>query len=182
MNYFAHAFLSPADDQVMVGNMIGDFVRSLDGLAPGIRRGVVLHRQIDSYTNTHAAFRRSSRRLFPVMGHYARVVVDVFYDHLLTRHCEDYTDAGTLTDFVQAIDLRYQAQRHFLPEDLPVRWRSVDWLASYARTEGVVQSLRRLSRRSRRGVDLTAAMPLLARHRQGLKAVRHLDRFDCHRR
>ncbi|MBL7077011.1 MAG: DUF479 domain-containing protein [Kiritimatiellae bacterium] len=169
MNYLAHAMLSPTDDLVMVGNMVGDFVRSLDGLPPRLRQGVVLHRRIDSAANEHPAFRRSTHLLVPAMGHYARAVVDVFYDHLLAVHFDDFGDGETLDGFVQSVDRRFRSQRHHLPANLAVRWDSVVWLTSYAHTDGVARSLHRLSQRSRRGADLTVAMPLLEEHSEALK-------------
>ncbi len=168
MNYLAHALLSPDDDRVMVGNIAGDFLRSLDRLAPGIREGVILHRRIDSYSNTHDAFRCSVRRLAPTMGHYARAVIDVFYDYFLARDFGRYAAGQSLEAFVRDVDARFQCQRHLLPEALARRWHDLDWLNSYARVDGIERSLERLSRRSKRGVDLTTAMPLLKEHEQGL--------------
>jgi acyl carrier protein phosphodiesterase len=169
MNYLAHAMLSPADDLVMVGNLVGDFVRSLDDLPPRLRQGVVLHRRIDSAANEHPAFRHSTHRLVPAVGHYARAVLDIFYDHILARDFEDFSVSGTLEAFVESIDRRYCAQRLHLPSDLASRWSTVTWLASYAHTDGVARSLRRLSQRSRRDVDLTMAMPLLEQHYSALR-------------
>jgi len=169
MNYLAHAMLSPDDDLVMVGNLVGDFVRSLEGLPPRLRDGVMLHRRIDRVANEHPAFRRSVHRLVPLMGHYARAVIDVLYDHLLANHFADFSTAGTLDEFVQAIDCRFQSQRRYLPGNLTARWESVTWLTSYAHLDGVRHSLHRLSQRSRREVDLTTAIPIMEAHHEALR-------------
>ncbi len=166
MNYLAHAMLSPDDDLIMVGNLVGDFVRSLDGLPPRLRQGVVLHRRIDSAANGHPAFRRSTHRLVPAIGHYARAVLDIFYDHILARNFDAFSVGGALGlgEFVASTDRRYLAQRHHLPRDIADRWDTVTWLGSYAHPDGVARSLRRLSQRSRRDIDLTVVLPLLEQH------------------
>lgn len=169
MNYLAHALLSPADDTIMVGNLVGDYVRSLEGIDPDIRKGVILHRRIDSVANSHPAFRRSAHRLVPVMGHYARAVLDIFYDHLLARHFTDFVPATTLDAFVASIDHRFQGQRHRLPPHIATRWDHLTWLTTYAHHDGIARSLRRLSQRSRRGADLTTALPLLDEFHDALK-------------
>jgi acyl carrier protein phosphodiesterase len=169
MNYLAHAMLSPDDDLVMVGNLVGDFVRSLDGIPPRLREGVVLHRRIDRVANEHPAFRRSAQRLVPTMGHYARAAIDILYDHLLARDFSDFGDTGSLDSFVADVDRRFQSQRLHLPAALSTRWESVAWLSSYAHIDGIRRSLHRLSQRSRRTVDLTVAMPLLEAHHEALK-------------
>jgi acyl carrier protein phosphodiesterase len=169
MNYLAHAMLSPTDDLVMVGNLVGDFVRSLEGISPRLREGVVLHRRIDSTANEHPAFRRSTHLLVPAIGHYARAVLDILYDHILARHFDAFSDAGSLDEFVESIDRRYAAQRDHLPPDIATRWNSVTWLSSYLHIDGVTRSLNRLSQRSRHDVDLTAALPLLAQHYDAIR-------------
>ena len=59
MNYLAHAYLSFNIPEILVGNLISDFVkgkRKLD-YPPGIRTGITLHRAIDTFTDTHPAIR-----------------------------------------------------------------------------------------------------------------------------
>lgn len=51
MNYLAHLYLAPDDDESLLGNLMGDFVKGpLDGrFSPGIAAGIRLHRHIDSF-------------------------------------------------------------------------------------------------------------------------------------
>ena len=71
----------------MVGSFLGDFVRGkqYQTFDPEIGRGILLHREIDRFTDAHPVFRQSKRRLVPQQGHYAGVVVDVFYDSIRRR-------------------------------------------------------------------------------------------------
>ena len=87
MNYLAHLFLSDESTSILVGNFIGDSVRGnqFSTFDPAIQRGILLHRAIDRFTDAHPVVRRSKQRAQAVMGRYASVVIDVFYDHFLAR-------------------------------------------------------------------------------------------------
>lgn len=87
MNYLANLLLSDESTSILVGNFIGDLVRGnqFSTLDPAIQRGILLHRAIDRFTDTHPVVRRSKQRAQTVTGRYASVVIDVFYDHFLAR-------------------------------------------------------------------------------------------------
>ena len=53
MNYLAHAFLSFQQPDILVGNMISDFVKGKSKFTytPGIQKGIMLHRAIDQFTD-----------------------------------------------------------------------------------------------------------------------------------
>ena len=57
MNFLAHAYLSFNHPQILVGNMISDFVKGKSrlGLSGNINQGITLHREIDAFTETHPA-------------------------------------------------------------------------------------------------------------------------------
>ena len=71
MNYLAHAYLSFNQQEILVGNMISDFVKGKTkfNYPEGIQKGIALHRAIDEFTDTHpatkeaAAFFRPAYRL-----------------------------------------------------------------------------------------------------------------------
>ena len=58
MNYLAHAFLSLNDDEIQLGNLIGDFVKGnkYERYPPKIKKGILLHRHIDSFTDHHQVY------------------------------------------------------------------------------------------------------------------------------
>ncbi len=55
MNYLAHAYLSFNDPEILVGNMISDFVKGKKKFdyPTGIQAGIMLHRIIDTFTDNH---------------------------------------------------------------------------------------------------------------------------------
>jgi acyl carrier protein phosphodiesterase len=88
MNYLAHLFLSGPEAGVRVGNFIGDYVKgsNFTRYTPAIRKGIILHRQIDTFTDKHPIFRESSKHFQPMYGRYAGVVTDIAYDHFLAAN------------------------------------------------------------------------------------------------
>lgn len=93
MNYLAHLYLSGRNREVMVGNFIADDVkgRRLDSYSAGVRRGILLHRQIDQYMDSHEIAAEGRVRLYPIYHHYAGVVNDMFYDHFLAADWRLYS-------------------------------------------------------------------------------------------
>lgn len=85
MNFLAHAFLAGDNPELVVGGVIGDWIKGpLPGTLPrDLAKGVALHRAIDSFAERHPAFRASRARVSPARRRYAGVLVDIFYDHLL---------------------------------------------------------------------------------------------------
>ena len=57
MNHVAHCFLSYPDAELLFGNFIGDYVkgRTWQDYPEGVQRGILLHRAIDVFTDTHPA-------------------------------------------------------------------------------------------------------------------------------
>ncbi len=104
MNYLAHLFLSGNDHHVMIGNFIGDYVKGnrYDKYAPGIRKGILLHRRIDEFTDKHAVVKQSASMLYDHYGRYSGIITDMFYDHLLASGWEIYSDTD-LSDFVSGV-------------------------------------------------------------------------------
>ncbi len=101
MNYLAHLYLSGPEPGVKVGNFIGDYVKGKRYLRypPEIRKGILLHRQIDSFADAHPVLRKDSIFFKPRYARYAGVVMDVVYDHFLASNWNKYSDQS-LSDFV----------------------------------------------------------------------------------
>ena len=83
MNYLAHIYLSNEEEEITLGNFIADGVKGKKYIQfpSGIQQGILLHRAIDSFTDTHPIVRKSTKRLHKKYGHYSGVIVDILYDH-----------------------------------------------------------------------------------------------------
>lgn len=154
MNFLAHALLAGDTPALIVGGVVGDWVKgSLPGSLPAdLSRGVALHRAIDHYAESHPAFKRSRARISPERRRYAGVLVDVFYDHLLARNW-DGIHGQPLAEYCEAVYGLIRERLNDLPESaqpaLAMMARE-DWLSSYAQIEGIADVLARMSRRVRR--------------------------------
>jgi acyl carrier protein phosphodiesterase len=64
MNYLAHLYLAQDSAELMIGSILGDFVkgRLKDRYPNEIQHGIALHRKIDSYTDSHVVT-QASRQL-----------------------------------------------------------------------------------------------------------------------
>lgn len=125
------------------------------------KRAVALHRHLDAFTDTHLTA-RVTRRHFPEFRHYARVLVDVYYDHALARHFNRFSPEP-LEVFAQRIYGELDTARDWLPEPLRTsvpRMIADDFLVRYRTTEHVRRTLAHLSKRFRREVDLTASLAI----------------------
>ena len=67
MNYLAHAYLSFNEPGLLVGNMISDFVKGKKKFdyPAGIRKGIALHRAIDTFTDDHEATKLAKNVFHP---------------------------------------------------------------------------------------------------------------------
>ena len=154
MNFLAHIYLSNDHPKIMVGNFIGDFVKGKhfsDLFEPEIVRGIELHRVIDEYTDRHEVVRQSKLRLRPKYRHYAGVIVDIFYDHFLSKYWDGYHNIP-LTEYAKRTYSILNDHQAVLPAEvngmLPYMIRD-NWLVSYGSIQGISQSLRGISRRTR---------------------------------
>lgn len=112
MNYLAHLLLSQHSESQMIGNFLGDFVKGPVGqdYPELIRIGIQAHRDIDTYTNYHPVY-QSHRRLFSASRRrYAGVILDIAYDHFLSRNWNLYSDESRpeFIDRVYGVLARYQ--------------------------------------------------------------------------
>ncbi len=159
MNYLAHGLLSGRDPELVIGNLIADVVRiyNASDLSPRVRAGIRLHQRIDQFTDEHPCFRRSVSRIWPQHRHYSTALVDIFYDHLLARNFDRFSGDESLEAFSGRVNDILQNTREAIPPVFFQRARDMSWLTGYAAMDGIRQSLQRLSRRSRYGVDFTPA-------------------------
>lgn len=153
MNFLAHVFLSGTENQpLLLGNFIGDFVKGKELLnfSPAIQRGIVLHRAIDAYTDAHPIVLRSKKRLFPTYRHYNRVLVDLYYDHLLAANFSRYSSTPLLP-YTLEVYAMLQQNRHHIPERAHLlldHMQAGNWLYHYRTLEGIGEACKGMARRS----------------------------------
>jgi acyl carrier protein phosphodiesterase len=161
MNYLAHLYLSGEDNDIKIGNFIADGIHGKpDIYAPGVQRGIVLHRAIDTFTDAHPIFRQGTKRLHARYHHYAGVIMDIFYDHFLAKDwhlyhkqpLEDFAD-----DFYELLDERHNTLPERIQGMIPHMVRH-NWLLRYAGKEGIARTLLELDHRTKNISGMTSAI------------------------
>jgi acyl carrier protein phosphodiesterase len=168
MNFLAHLFLAAPDEDLMVGNFIADHVkgRYYDQFGPGIGLGIRMHRAIDTFSDRHALVRQSAARLRPRHGHYAGVIVDVFYDHFLASQWTRYSSVPLL-DFADQTYQLMQKNEAILPVN-SLRFlfyaRQYNILAAYAEVSAIGRVMAGMSRRAKFASQMQYATEELEAH------------------
>lgn len=152
MNYLAHLLLSGDDDELKLGNFIGDSVKgnNLSNYPARVQEGIRLHRGIDHYTDSHHIVMKSKLRLRPKYHKYAPVIVDMFYDHLLACLWEDYSNIS-LEQFIQESYTLLNNNIDIMPERAQIMLPYMiegNWLLGYRKLTGLNRSLTGMSKRS----------------------------------
>ena len=151
MNFLAHMFLSCESEPLLVGNFLGDFLRNKEvaQLPEEIQRGVQLHRMIDTYTDQHPIVKQGSARLHQRHGKYAPVLVDIYYDYLLSLAWDTY-DGRSLRAFTNQTYETLRDYRSYMPERIAERTERMiqdDWLFRYQTAEGIERTFYFMRRR-----------------------------------
>lgn len=173
MNYLAHIYLSGTDTELRIGNFIADSVRGKDfSMFPRrIAQGIMLHRFIDTYTDTHATVRKSKDVIRAQYGHWSSVIIDMFYDHYLASNWSDYHDQP-LETYVQEFYLDLKLYYEVLPIKVqrftPVMI-SKNWLLSYATIAGLSDILNQMNARTKGRSKMQFAVLDLEKHYKKLE-------------
>lgn len=152
MNYLAHIYLSGDHDMITIGNFIADGIRGkkYKTYPKDIQIGILLHRQIDTFTDAHPIVRQSTKRLHKNYGHYSGVIVDILYDHFLAKNWSLYSNVK-LENYV---DNFYEILQGNI-ELLPTRAKKIlpfmiadNWIFNYATIEGIQRVLNGMNKRT----------------------------------
>lgn len=153
MNYLAHIYLSGEDEQLKIGNFIADSVkgRKFIGYPEKVKDGIILHRGIDAFTDSHPLVKKSIRRLFPVYSHYSAVIVDILYDHFLAANWSDYSEVPLeeyVAEFYDLLNENFEILPKRVKNFLPYMIRD-NWLLNYATIEGIGKILFQMDQRTK---------------------------------
>lgn len=180
MNYLAHIYFSDSCRQVAVGNFIGDFVkgRRYKAYPSGIRKGILLHRQIDHFTDNHPAFKETVELLRPSFGRYSGIMADMYYDYLLASDFERYSNGQSLNQFAHNFYLSVLFYYWWLPERVKrfiFHFIGTNRLKKYDTFAGLQQSLEIMSVHKSSAINPTLGIEFLAANESQLR--NHFDQF-----
>ena len=166
MNLLAHIYLSGSNDQIRIGNFIGDYVkgRKYRLYPPMMMKGILLHRSIDTYTD-HNILPGKVKSIFrPAYRKYAGIVVDLFYDHFLANGWETYSAKDLseyIEDFYGILESRFDQLPPAVQSFVPGMIRH-NRLYSYKYLEGIEKALYLMSQHTSLPDQTSQAMKLLS--------------------
>lgn len=173
MNHLAHIYLSGDDDGLKIGNFIADSVKGKAYLKypEAIQKGILLHRKIDEFTDSHPIARKSASKFSERFVLYSGVIVDMVYDHFLAANWKDYHSVALKTyseDFYTLLEENF--------DQLPARVQGfypymveANWLLMYSTLTGIEEILFQMNRRVKRGVQLHLAVDELRENYSSLE-------------
>ncbi len=168
MNFLAHSQLSGDNDDLLFGNFVADAVKgnSYNKYDDDIRKGILLHRKIDSYTDKHPIVLKSTQKVRAHFGKFAGIAVDIYYDHFLAANWPQY-DASELSSFTVRV-YAILARRFLI---LPARTRRMlpfliaqNWLNSYANPKDLERIFYGMDRRTQFKSGMASAVDVLYAH------------------
>lgn len=175
MNYLAHAYLSFNKPGILVGNMISDFVkgRKKYDYPDMIQQGISLHREIDSFTDSHWTTKEAKDIFRPAYRLYSGAIVDVVYDHFLALDKNEFTDESLMSFTINTYNLLDQHTYH-LPEKFAAMYpymKAHNWLYHYKYRDGIQKSLGGVVRRAKYLTESDSAYQLFNDHYEKLKRL-----------
>ena len=158
MNFLAHIYLSGDNDLIKIGNFMADGIRGkqYEAFPSEVRKGIILHRAIDTFTDSHPIFRQTTKRLHTQYHHYAGVIADVYYDHYLAKNWSRYHDqelSEYTHAFYKSLYDNYAILTAKTKELLPSMVK-YNWLLSYTTVEGIDAILKQMDRRTPYRTDM----------------------------
>ena len=168
MNFLAHLYLSGNSEGLLIGNFIADSVKgkAYENYNQEIQKGILLHRKIDTFTDSHPIVSQSKQRLHSRYHKYSPVVVDIFYDHFLAVKWNNYSTVS-LNEFAENSYRLMNTNFEILPEKvkfmLPYMIKG-NWLVNYSNVEGIRKTLTGMSRRTSFNSGMETATEILVQH------------------
>ncbi len=162
MNFLAHIYLSGDNDLLKIGNFMADSIRGNHYLdyPEEIKKGILLHRYIDTFTDAHPIYRKSKHRLHEKYGHYSGVIMDIVYDHFLAKNWARYSNVQ-LEEYAESFYKLLQNNYEILTEKtqgmLPYMMGR-NWLVSYASMAGLEMILFQMDHRTKNRVHMHEAI------------------------
>ncbi|MDR3272050.1 MAG: ACP phosphodiesterase [Flavobacteriaceae bacterium] len=153
MNIVAHQLLSYNIPDIQVGNALGEVVRGKDyqDYPQTIAAGILLHRNIDTFTDAHPIVKTTTSIFHAAYGKFAPIITDVIYDYFLIKNwhlfCkEDFVDFKNYCyDLMKKREVIFPSKLKtfisYLIED--------DWFEKYRTYEGIEWTLSKLSQKSK---------------------------------
>jgi acyl carrier protein phosphodiesterase len=138
MNWLAHVFLSEQHIDFQMGNYLADPLKGKlwDEASENMKRGMEVHKIIDSFTDSHILYIKSKNTLAST-GLLRSVVMDITYDYFLTKNWDNFSQIPhqkfSEIFYIEAKEqlktlpeLPAQKVHHFIQRDILNKYKSID--------------------------------------------------------
>jgi acyl carrier protein phosphodiesterase len=151
MNFLGHLVLSGDNEEILFGNFIADSIKgkSYKSWSPGIQKGILLHRFIDSFTDSNQYYLLGKRRFYENYPKVGGVINDIIYDYLLWQYDKKYKSIDLTLEIIRFYDVLERYKSH-MPEQLRFMFGYMirdKWLLNYQYEWGIKKALNGIGRR-----------------------------------
>lgn len=141
MNFLAHSYLTFSDEQI-VGQFLQDFIRNDERFSfpAKIQQGITLHREIDTFTDSHPAIFEAKKLFSPLVRLYSGAFVDVSFDYFLANSLPE----PQLFEHSQKVYAALENHQDILPVNLILmleKMQKDNWLYNYREDWGIQFSI-----------------------------------------
>lgn len=170
MNYLAHIALSGSNEMVIIGNFIGDYVKGSDfvNYPKDIKKGILLHRAIDSFTDQHELVTKSKRLFYSEFPKVSGIILDILYDHFLCLYWNNFYEKD-LKQFSKETYVLLEKHKHLFPQKMDGLYQHLvanDWFRRYETEEGTGLSLSQIGKRFNYPKDLATSFDVVQKNKE----------------
>ncbi len=175
MNYLAHLFLSGNNPEVMIGNLMEDYIKGNiehernKFLSHNMKIGVRLHREIDTLMDSHLVVKKCKNLFYEQFGKYSPIVMDVLFDHFLLLNWNSYTSESFENFRTRAYSHLTQFQ-DYQPQEMIQTVNSMvkhDWLKNYEFDWGLERAFLNLNTKiNKENIDLRLCLPIFRQNHE----------------
>lgn len=152
MNYLAHSFLTFSDGQI-VGQFLEDYIKNNErfSLPKEFQKGIKLHREIDTFTDSHPAIHEAKKIFSPLVRLYSGAFVDVAMDYFLANDVS-IKSPEKWKKHSQHVYKVLNENKNSFPENfhrMLFHMQKDDWLYNYRHDWGIEFSMKNVLRKAK---------------------------------
>ena len=176
MNLLAHAHLSFGDPDILLGNMISDFVKGKKQFdyPLQIQRGIKLHRAIDTFTDAHAVTKELKTFFAADYRLYSGAFADIVYDYFLANDTNNFSSEKELFSFTQETYKLLQHNQQWMDPVFAGMFpylKEQNWLYNYREDWGIEKSFGGLKRRAKYITSTTRAFEIFLANKPAMQLL-----------
>ena len=176
MNLLAHAHLSFNDPDILLGNMISDYVKGKKqyDYPSEIQRGIKLHRAIDAFTDAHAVTKEMKTFFAADYRLYSGAFADIVYDYFLANDTNNFSSEKELFSFTQETYKLLQQNEQWMDPVFAGMFpylKEQNWLYNYREDWGIEKSFGGLQRRAKYITSTTEAFEIFLANKPAMQIL-----------